>query len=67
MRSPDADMFKADYNPLQIHLFIVFSREMVECFNEIKNDTDIRAVVFSASGKYFTAGKVLIIHLIMSL
>lgn len=31
--------------------------EMVECFNEISQDSDCRVVVFSAAGKIFTAGQ----------
>lgn len=32
------------------------SREMVECFQAISEDTDCRAVVVSGKGKHFTAG-----------
>ncbi|ESO94289.1 hypothetical protein LOTGIDRAFT_232526 [Lottia gigantea] len=33
-----------------------FWREMVECFNQISDDSDCRAVIFTGSGKIFTAG-----------
>ncbi|XP_022534736.2 delta(3,5)-Delta(2,4)-dienoyl-CoA isomerase, mitochondrial [Astyanax mexicanus] len=34
----------------------VFWSEMVECFNQIAEDPECRAVVFSAAGKIFTSG-----------
>ena len=33
------------------------NREMVECFQQISEDTDCRAVVLTGAGKIFTAGK----------
>jgi len=32
-------------------------REMVECFQQISEDADCRAVVLTGAGKIFTAGQ----------
>ena len=34
-----------------------YNREMVECFKQIADDSNCRAVVLTGAGKIFTAGK----------
>ena len=42
---------------LSLILMVHVNREMVECFQQISEDTDCRAVVLTGAGKIFTAGK----------
>ena len=50
-----------DVCALQLLLFyrcfcLCIFREMVECFNQVSDDTECRAVVLSGAGKALTAG-----------
>lgn len=43
---------------LVLHVYFCFTcSEMVDCFNQIAEDSECRVVVFSGAGKLFTSGK----------